>query len=299
MRFVRDIYAETGAQGRPVISFEFFTPKTDEGERKFFANVMPELAAMDPDYCSVTYGAGGSTRGRTFSMVERIQKEFGIPCMAHLTCVGSVKTEIDALLSEASERGIMNLLALRGDPPEGTERFTPAEGGFRFAKELVKVIRDKGGFSIGVAGFPEGHQECEAGKFADWEHLRAKINEGADFVLTQLFFDNAYFHQFRAYLVEKLKVSVPIVPGIIPILSARQIKRFTDLCGASLPIELERRLTELEHDDEAAAEAGVRYAVAQCKELLDSRIAGLHFYTLNRARPVSRILERLGPRSAK
>lgn len=296
MRFIRDIYQEAAAASRPVISFEFFTPKTDEGERKFFENTMPRLAALQPDYCSVTYGAGGSTQGRTFDMVERIQRDFGIPAMAHLTCVGATRDNIRDLLHEARARGIQNLLALRGDPPAGTERFEPPPGGFRHAFELVELIREVGGFSVGVAGFPEGHLECAEGRFADWVHLRDKINRGADFVLSQLFFDNAWFHEFRDYLTGELGVQVPLVPGIIAILSSRQIRRLTTLCGATVPQAVADRLEELADDDEAAAAYGIDFATQQCADLLQHGAPGLHFYTLNKAPTTRAILERLNLR---
>lgn len=294
MRYIRDIYAEAAAAQRPVISFEFFTPKTDEGEENFFTRTMPGLAALRPDYCSVTYGAGGSTQDRTFSMVRRIQTHFGIPCMAHLTCVGSSREAIAGLLREAQADGIQNILALRGDPPEGATAFEPAPGGFRYASELVDVIREVGGFSIGVAGFPEGHLEAKDGREADWRRLQAKIERGADFVLTQLFFDNEFFHRFRAHLTGQLGVTVPLVPGIIPILSARQIRRFTALCGASIPDALGRRLEELAGDDAAAAAFGVEFAAAQGADLLRAGAPGLHFYTLNKVASTRAILERLG-----
>lgn len=294
MRFIRDIYSEARAAGRPAISFEFFTPKTDEGEQRFFGQVMPVLAGLKPDYCSVTYGAGGSTQTRTFGMVDRIQLDFGIPCMAHLTCVGATRDAIRTLLGEAHKRGIRNVLALRGDPPEGAQRFTPVDGGFRYAAELVDVIREVGGFSIGVAGFPEGHLENQEGKLADWRHLRAKIGRGADFVLTQIFFDNAFFHEFHAHLTGELAVQVPLVPGIIPILSAGQIERFTALCGATIPVALGRRLEELKDDHTAAAAFGVEFATEQCADLLKAGVTGLHFYTLNKAGSTQAILENLG-----
>lgn len=294
MRFIRDIYSEARAAGRPAISFEFFTPKTDEGEHRFFDQVMPALATLKPDYCSVTYGAGGSTQTRTFSMVERIQRDFAIPCMAHLTCVGATREGIKGLLHEAQSRGIQNILALRGDPPEGTDRFVPVTGGFRYAAELVDVIREVGGFSIGVAGFPEGHLENNEGKHADWRHLRAKVERGADFVLSQIFFDNGFFHDFREHLANDLDVRVPLVPGIIPILGAGQIERFTALCGASIPESLGRRLGELKDDNAAAAAFGVEFAAGQCVDLLKAGVPGLHFYTLNRVASTQAILERLG-----
>lgn len=283
---------------RPVISFEFFTPKTDEGEAAFFTRTMPALAALRPDYCSVTYGAGGSTRSRTFGMASRIQAEFGIPCMAHLTCVGATREAIAGLVQEARERGILNLLALRGDPPDGTGPFVPVPDGFHYAAELVTAIRAVGGFSVGVAGFPEGHLEAREGRLVDWRHLRDKIQAGADFVLTQMFFDNAYYREFHRHLTGELGVTVPLVPGIIPILSAGQIDRFTALCGATIPDGLRRSLDALAGDDAAALDFGVEFAAGQCADLLRAGVAGLHFYTLNRVRSTAAILERLGLRQA-
>jgi methylenetetrahydrofolate reductase (NADPH) len=297
MQFIRDIYQAARAASRPVISFEFFTPKTDAGERRFFAEIMPQLAVLRPDYCSVTYGAGGSTRGRTFDMVEQIQRDFGIPAMAHLTCVGATRENIRGLLQEARARGIQNLLALRGDPPEGAERFEPAAGGFRYAVELVRLIREVGGFSIGVAGFPEGHPECAEGKLADWRYLRSKVEAGADFVLSQLFFDNTWFHEFRAYLTGELGVRVPVVPGILAILNGRQLQRLTSLCGATVPKAVRDRLVELDHDDAAAAEYGIELAAQQCADLLERDVPGLHFYTLNKVHSTRAVLRRLGLRS--
>ncbi len=294
MQFIRDLYAAARAAGRPLVSFEFFTPKTDDGEQAFFATTLPALARLRPGYCSVTYGAGGSTRQRTLDMVERIQREHGLPAMAHLTCVGSTRPQITALLEEARARGIRNILALRGDPPAGQGGFEPVDGGFRFAHELVSLARALGSFSIGVAGFPEGHLECREGRQVDWERLKAKIDCGADFVLTQLFFDNAFFYEMRDTLEGRLGVRVPIVPGIIPIQSVAQIRRFVSLCGATIPPALAARLEALGHDDAATAEFGIEFATAQCADLLRHGVPGLHFYTLNRAGPVTRILTGLG-----
>jgi methylenetetrahydrofolate reductase (NADPH) len=292
MQFIRDLYA--AAQGRPVISFEFFTPKTTEGERAFFEKTLPALARLRPGYCSVTYGAGGSTREKTLDMVQRIQDEHGIPAMAHLTCVGSTRAQIQALLEDARARGIRNILALRGDPPAGSGVFEQVDGGFRYAHELVTLTRQLGGFSIGVAGFPEGHLECREGRFVDWQRLKAKIDCGADFVLTQLFFDNAFFYEMREHLTRRLGVRVPIVPGVIAIQGAGQIRKFVALCGATIPAALASRLDALGDDDAATAEFGLEFATAQCVDLLRQGVPGLHFYTLNKAGPVTRILENLG-----
>lgn len=294
MQLIRDIYAKCRAAGRPAISYEFFTPKTPEGDRALMEKHVPELFQFRPDFCSVTYGAGGSTREKTFSMVDRFQRERGVTTMAHLTCVGSTQAQIEEIIAHARSLGISNLLALRGDPPEGSSEFHKVEGGFEYAHQLVQLIRRMGGFSIGVAGFPEGHIACKEGKIVDWKRLKAKIDCGADFVVTQLFFDNQDFFEFRDYLAWKLGVTVPLVPGILPILSARQIKKFTQLSGSRLPTDLLVRLDELGDNDEAATEFGIEYATKQCKELLHRGVPGLHFYTLNKAHSVRRILQNLG-----
>ncbi len=293
MKFIRDIYSEAKAAQRPVISLEFFPTKTDEGERNLLEKTIPALRQLNPDFCSVTYGAGGSTRDKTLMIVDRIQREQNLPTMAHLTCVNATQEEIAKVLEQARTLGIKNILALRGDPPPGTGDFKKTEGGFEFSFQLVKFIRELGGFSIGTAGFPEGHIACKEGKIVDWERLKAKIDCGADFVLTQLFFDNDDFFEFRDYL-KKLGVTVPIVPGILAIQSASQIKKFTALCGAKLPSKLLSQLDELGDDDEAVLEFGIQYATRQCEELLKSGVPGLHFYTLNKSGPTTQILKNLG-----
>ena len=292
MHFIRDIYATARTANRPVISFEFFPTKTDEGERILSEKTIPALIQLKPDFCSVTYGAGGSTRDKTLTIVDRIQRQHSLTTMAHLTCVNATKEEISAYLTEARSRGINNILALRGDPPGGVGEFKKTEGGFEFSYQLVEFIRQGGGFSIGVAGFPEGHLACKEGKHVDWQRLKNKIDHGADFVITQLFFSNRDYFQFRDFLT-KLGVTVPLVPGIIPILSTAQIKKFTALCGAGLPKPLLNELEKRGDDDEAAAQFGVEYATRQCEELLREGAPGIHFYTLNKARSTSAILNNL------
>ena len=292
VQLIRDIFAAARSARRRVISFEFFPTKTDEGERTLLEKTIPALMQLRPDFCSVTYGAGGSTRDKTLTIVDRIQRQHGLAAMAHLTCVNATLADIHAYLNEARSRGIKNILALRGDPPGGVGEFQRTEGGFEYSYQLVEFIRQAGGFSIGVAGFPEGHIACKEGKYVDWQRLKNKIDHGADFVITQLFFDNRDYLEFRDYL-GGLGVAIPLVPGIIPILSAAQIKRFTALCGAGLPKPL---LTELEKrgdNDEAAAQFGIEYATHQCRELLRSGAPGIHFYTLNRARSTTEILKNL------
>ena len=293
MRFIRDIYAEKLAAKRPVISFEFFPPKTDEGDRTLLEKQIPALLAAHPDFCSVTYGAGGSTRDKTLMIVDRIQREHKLPALAHLTCVNHTRAEVGALLEKIRALDCKNILALRGDAPGGGE-FQPTPGGFEFSAQLVEFIRAQGNFSVGVAGFPEGHVACKAGKHADWQHLKEKVAAGADFVVTQLFFDNADYFEFRDYAVNKLGVKVPLVPGVIAILSAAQITRFTQLCGSKIPPALRAKLDQLGSDDEAAMQFGIEYATRQCEELLRADAPGLHFYTLNNAHSTVAVLKNLG-----
>lgn len=293
MQLVRDIYAAKRAAGKPVVSFEFYPPKTEDGDRILLEKTIPALLETKPDYCSVTYGAGGSTRDKTLMIVDRIQRRHGLTAVAHLTCVCSTREQIRELLNQIRTLGVRNVLALRGDPPDGGA-FKPTPGGFEYSNELVSFIREQGDFCIGVAGFPEGHVACKEGKHVDWQHLKRKVEAGADFVVTQLFFDNADFFEFRENLNGKHGIHVPLVPGIIPILSASQIKRFTALCGARIPGALASRLEQLGDDDAAAVEFGIEYATRQCEELLRSGAPGIHFYTLNKANSTVRILKNLG-----
>ncbi|HEV3216638.1 MAG TPA: methylenetetrahydrofolate reductase [NAD(P)H] [Vicinamibacterales bacterium] len=292
MRFIRDIFAVKRAAKRPVVSFEFFPTKTPEGERTLLEKTIPALGQLQPDFCSVTYGAGGSTREKTLTIVDRIQREHRLAAMAHMTCVNATRDETAAVLEQARLLGIKNILALRGDPPGGTGDFRKTEGGFEFSHELVRFVKESGDFSIGVAGFPEGHIACAEGKHADWHHLRHKIDQGADFVITQLFFSNRDYFEFRDFLAG-LGVTVPLVPGIMPILSAAQIKRFVALCGADLPKPFVDELDRRGADDEAVAAFGIEYSTRQAEELLRQGAPGLHFYTLNKARSTTAILKNL------
>jgi methylenetetrahydrofolate reductase (NADPH) len=293
MQLIRDIYAAKQRAGQPVISFEFFPPKTDEGDRNLLEKHIPALLLARPDYCSVTYGAGGSTRDKTLMIVDCIQRQHGLTALAHLTCVNHTREQVRALLQKIQILGCKNILALRGDAPNGGE-FVPTPDGFEYAAQLVKLIRETGDFSVGVAGFPEGHVACKEGRYTDWKHLKAKVNAGADFILTQLFFDNAAFFEFRDHLTRQLGVNVPVVPGIIPILSASQITRFTQLCGAKIPASLRTALDKLSGDEEESVQFGIEYATQQCRELLQTGVPGLHFYTLNKARSTVQILKNLG-----
>jgi methylenetetrahydrofolate reductase (NADPH) len=292
MQFIRDIHAAKLGKS-PVISFEFFPPKTEEGDRNLIEKTVPALLQIKPDFCSVTYGAGGSTRDKTLGIVEQIQKRYGLTAMAHLTCVGSTKEQLRDVLMDAKSRGIKNILALRGDPPSGTGEFQKTPGGFEFSSQLVAFIREVNGFSIGTAGFPEGHIACKEGKVVDWDRLKTKVDAGADFIVTQLFFDNQDFFEFRDY-VRKIGVNVPIVPGMLPILSGSQIKKFTTLCGAKIPARMMSNLERLGDNDEAVTQFGIEYATEQCAELLRNGVEGLHFYTLNKVRSTVAVVKNLG-----
>jgi methylenetetrahydrofolate reductase (NADPH) len=293
MQSIRDIYASKKSGGRPVISFEFFPPKTAEGDRALLEKHIPALLQAGPDFCSVTYGAGGTTRDKTLMIVDRIQRDHRLTALAHLTCVNHTRDEVRALLEKIRALGCKNILALRGDPPAGGD-FQPTPGGFKFAAQLVKFIREQGDFSVGVAGFPEGHIANKAGRHDDWRHLKEKVDAGADFILTQLFFDNADFFEFRDHVAGKLGVSVPLVPGIVPILSATQITKFTQLCGSKIPPALRKELDRIGTNDEAAVEFGIEYATRQCVELLRAGVPGLHFYTLNKSHSTVQVLKNLG-----
>jgi methylenetetrahydrofolate reductase (NADPH) len=296
VRAISDIYAECSAHKRTVISVEFFPPKTPKGEESLFDRVLPRLAEAKPDFCSVTYGAGGSTRDKTLDVVDRIQRDFGFVGMAHLTCLSTSATDILNYVNEANAKGIRNLLALRGDPPSDNPAELVPEAGFDYAYQLIDFIKQhaSSNTSIGCAGFPEGHIACTEGRETDWQRLRNKVDHGAQFILTQLFFDNDDYFRMVDYLTNILGVNVPITPGILPILSSAQIKRFSALCGASLPKPLLAKLDKLGDDDEAVTAFGIEYASKQCEALLAGGAPGLHLYSLNRSKAVLGIVRNLG-----
>ncbi len=283
---------ELVGKGKPTISFEFFPPKNDAGFALLYQTV-GELHSLKPSYVSVTYGAGGSTREKTVDLVQRIQKDLRIRSMAHLTCVGHTADEIGRILDELWEAGIRNVLALRGDPPAGQTNFVKTEGGFGYANELVGYVRTRHDFCVGVAGYPEGHPQC-LNRTRDMEHLKQKVDAGACFVITQLFFDNADFYRFRDE-ARAMGIDVPIIAGIMPIGNVAQIKRFVSMCGAKIPHPLLTKLEGLEKDADAVYAAGVDYATQQCRDLLDQGADGLHFYTLNRSKATVEICKRLNP----
>jgi methylenetetrahydrofolate reductase (NADPH) len=276
--------------GKPTISFEFFPPKTDAGFASLYETI-EDLKPLNPSYVSVTYGAGGSTRAKTVELVEKIQREGGIRSMAHLTCVGHTSDEIGSILDDLWNAGIRNVLALRGDPPAGQSQFVATEGGFAYADQLVKFVKGRHDFSIGVAGYPEGHPQC-LNKTRDLENLKKKVDNGGAFVVTQLFFDNEDFYKFRE-AARAIGIRVPIVAGLMPILNVAQIKRFVGMCGAKIPHPLLLKLEALESDPEAVYAAGVEYATRQCEDLIKKGVDGIHFYTLNKSKATAQICRAL------
>jgi len=294
IRGIHELHREAASAGRPAISVEFFPPKTDEGDRTLFEKTLPALVSARPDYCSVTYGAGGTTRDKTLAIVDRIQRDFDLTTMMHLTCVNATQAELAQVLDAAAARGVRNILALRGDPPGGTGPWTKTEGGFEYSSQLVAFLKRRGGFDIGTAGFPEGHMAQAGGKAVDWGYLAEKVRVGADFVVTQLFFDNADYFEFRDHLTRKLGVTVPLIPGLLPVLSRNQTKKFTQLCGARLPGTFLDRLESLGDDDAAVTEFGIEHCTRQAEDLLRQGAPGIHFYTLNKAYSTVRVLRNLG-----
>lgn len=273
--------------GSPIISFELFPPKTDKSMVQL-EEAMPRLLALRPSFFTVTYGALGSTQARTLEVVEKIRKVHGYEVASHLTCVGASRLEIDEILDRLERSGIENIVALRGDPPKDKAEFVPPPGGFAHASELVAHLRRRGGFGVAVAGYPEKHRDAPDLE-TDLLHLKQKVEAGGDIVITQLFFDNADFFRFERRLRE-LGVTVPVVPGILPIQSYAQVHRIAELCGARIPEPLRRDLEATGNDEQATEEVGARWAVAQCRELLERGAPGLHFYVLNRAAHMERIL---------
>ena len=273
------------------ISCEFFPPREADGIPNVL-RAIDRVRAYQPDYVSVTYGAGGSTRAFTEEITMHIKRETGLEVMAHLTCVAQTKEDIHGVLERLEENGIENIIALRGDPPQGQTDFVPVTGGFEHATGLIKHIRQNFRFGLAGACYPEGHVESPD-LVKDIEYARLKVEEGADFLVTQLFYDNNHFFEFidRA---EKAGINVPIVPGVLPILTTAQIRRFTSLCGATIPMELDRQLEKYASDDDAVRELGIEYATNQVRELWDSGVPGVHFYVLNRSYSVSKILDNLG-----
>ncbi len=286
---IRDLYARPGL----TISFEFFPPKTPESEKVLLTETVPELKKLGPAFISVTYGAGGSTQGTTLRVVRSVCRDHGLDAAMHLTCVGSTRQMLAAILDEARSLDLENLLCLRGDPPKGQTTFTAVEGGFRYAVDLIKFAKSHGDWGIGAACYPEGHVECPD-KILDWDRAAAKVEAGADFLITQLFYDERDFYAMEDYLRNKRGVQVPLVPGVLPFLTTEQIKRFTSLCGAKLPEPLRHKLEALAHDDEAVRQLAVEYCTQMCQRLIAHGVPGIHFYCLNRVPSCREIIRNLG-----
>jgi methylenetetrahydrofolate reductase (NADPH) len=275
----------------PVISFEIFPPKPEYPLEQLVPKIKA-LSDLNPDFISVTYGAGGSSRGRTVEIASMVQNRFNLPALAHLTCVGSSPQEIQGILEELEQEGITHILSMRGDPREGAP--APEEEAFRYASDLVQFIHASapGTFTLAGAAYPEGHAECESLE-KDIEHLKIKVDQGVDFLITQLFFDNEIFFRF----MEKIRhvgISVPVLPGIMPVLQAKQISRIVSLCGASIPPKLARLLARYEGNPEALEEAGIAYATDQIIDLFSWGVPGIHLYTMNKPEVARRILANIG-----
>ena len=277
-------------QQKRTISCEFFPPREEDGIPAVF-RAIDRVRVYNPDFISVTYGAGGSTRDFTERITMQVKQETDLEVMAHLTCVAQTREEVHGVLERLDEAGVENVIALRGDPPRGQENFVPADGGFSHATELIDHIRSNFHFGLAAACYPEGHTESPDLDF-DIGYAREKVNRGAQFLITQLFYDNRYFFEFmeRAH---KAGIDVPVIPGVLPILNTAQIRRFTSLCGATIPPKLDIKLEQYAEDDNAVRELGVEYASRQVEELWENGVPGIHFYVLNRSYSVSRILANL------
>jgi methylenetetrahydrofolate reductase (NADPH) len=282
--------ADRFKQPGPVFSFEFFPPRTPEAVERLYATAT-ELKALGPSFVSVTYGAGGSTRQLTVDLVTRIKHDIGLETMAHLTCVGHTKDELAEVLDTLAAGGIENVLALRGDPPRGQTHFVRPEGGFGYGQELARFVKANYDFCVGGAAYPEGHIEA-VDRESDLRHLKEKVESGAEFLITQLFFDpNDYFR-----FVERARavgIDVPIVPGIMPVTNVAQIHRFTSMCGASIPDALRDLLDRVKDDEQAVVAVGVEWATDQCRRLLAGGAPGIHFYTLNRSHSAQMVFDSL------
>ena len=286
---ISELLAERGA----TFSFEFFPPKTPEAVDRLYSRA-EELAKLRPSFVSVTYGAGGSTRDRTREVVARMNNEIGLTTAAHLTCVGHSREDLIDILEYYRRAGVENIVALRGDKPNDEEEFRAAAGGFRYGHQLVELIREKfdDHFSIAVAGYPEGHTETPS-HLDDMDNLKRKVEAGADAIITQLFFDNRDFYDFRERC-DLAGIDVPIIAGIMPALSKKGIIKMAGLGGSRIPAKLLRRLYNAGDDHEQVATVGIDWATQQCRDLLDHQVSGIHLYTLNRSSATVEIYRRLG-----
>ena len=278
------------AKNKFSLSFEVFPPVRD-GNIETLYRTIEELRELQPDFISVTYGAGGATRDKTIEIASKVCNEFGINALAHLTCVQATKNDIDRILDELSHEKIENILALRGDPPAGEAAFVKTAGGFDHASDLVAFIAARELFCIGVAGYPEKHIEA-ANMETDMKNLKRKADAGADFIISQLFFNNDDFYRFRD-MAQSLKIRIPLIPGIFPILNYKQVLRIVSLCGAKIPGRLGETIDRLKDKPEEIEKYGIEYAATQAIKLLDNDIPGLHFYSMNKSGPVKRIIGEL------
>ena len=282
---IRDILKQ-----KRTVSCEFFPPRTEEGIPGVF-RAIDRVTAFNPDFVSVTYGAGGSTRAFTERITVQVKQQTDLEVMAHLTCVAQTRDEVHGVLQRLDEAGVENVIALRGDPPRGQEDFVPVDGGFGHATELINHIRGSFDFGLAAACYPEGHTES-SDLDSDIYYAKKKVDQGADFLISQLFYDNRYFFDFMER-AERAGIEVPIVPGVLPILNTAQIRRFTSLCGATIPPDLDTKLEQYAEDENAVRDLGVDYATRQVEELWANGVPGVHFYVLNRTYSVSRILANL------
>ncbi len=277
---------------KTIFSFEFFPPKTDEGEKNLFFAVK-ELEALKPDYVSVTYGALGATQDKSLRIIEKIKAGSSFNVMAHYTCIGTKRSDADIFLAKLKELGIENILALRGDLPGGEGANIMEMSDFKYAVDLVKYIKSSfSDFSVGVAGYPEGHPEAPS-LDADIARLKDKIESGADFIITQLFFDNGYFFNYTDK-VRKYGIDVPVIPGIMPLENFKQIEKIVSMCGATIPPKLRDVFSDTNMSLADKAKYGIEYTIYQCRELLENGVCGLHFYTLNKSKATVEIFRNLG-----
>ena len=281
---------ELFGKGRPLFSFEFFLPKAPEDLDKLVAEVQA-LKSLEPDYISLTYGAGGSARARTIDAAGRLQAETGITTACHLTGIAHTRGEISEILDRLSSLGIRHLVALRGDAPKDRAVLPPGQRDFGYAEDLVRFVKKRGGFRMAVAAYPETHAEAISPD-DDVKRFASKAAAGGEWGLTQLFFDNASYFSF-VKMARAAGATVPIVPGIMPVTSYAQLARFKTMFSARIPAELEAKVTAVQNDPEAVVREGIEWATRQCRELLDGGAPGVHFYTLNRSRSTTEILKRL------
>lgn len=270
---------------KPTISFEVFPPNEIYSLDEVFS-VIDELALLKPDFMSVTYGAGGATRGRTVEIASKIKNENHIEALAHLTCIGAEKSEIENILKELKKNNIENILALRGDFPK--DNSLKKEGDFAHASDLVKFLKSKTDFSVGGAFYPEGHQDTN--DLLDLFNLKTKVDSGTDFLISQIFFDNEQFYEFRDKL-KKLNINIPLIAGIMPVTNAKQIRKITSLCGCTIPEKLRKILDKYEDNPKALKEAGIAYATEQIIDLITSDIDGIHIYTMNKVDTAKKIMD--------